>query len=247
MRAAFRDYILLTRIQVLELRTWGPITLFISTVFPVLMLYGFGAIGGGVASGGVIYVVSGTAVVSLVTIGITATSQDLGNMRQTGDFLYYASLPISRSALLGAILTVRVLTALPGLILTLAVGGHWYGLAIHLNAALVALVPLTVLALCGVGAAIGILIVDFRVVALLSQVAFVVAMFASPVLIPEDRLPAVLRWLALVLPPTYAADGFRRAILGTFDARLDLDLGVLAACALVSLIGVARGLRWRLD
>lgn len=247
MRSALRDYVFLTRIQLLELRTWGPITAFFTTIFPLAMIFGFGSIGGGVAEAGLIYVVTGTAVVSLVTIGITATSQDLGQMRSSGVFQYYASLPISKGALLSAILTVRVLTALPGLALTLVIGSWLYDIPLQINAAVLALLPLTVLALAGVGAAIGILITDFRVVALISQLAFVVVMFASPVLIPEESLPRALQWLAYLLPPTYAADGFRRALSGVLDTRLLIDLGVLAACAVVSLVGISRGLRWRLD
>lgn len=247
MKQTLRDYALLTKIQFLELRTWGPVIALITTVFPILMIFGFGVIGGGVPRSGLIYVVTGAAVVSLVTIGITTTSQELGDMRTTGVLHYYASLPISKAALLAAILTVRVLTALPGLTLTLVLGSHFYHLPLSVNVATAALIPLTVLALSGVGAAIGILITDFRVVALLSQVAFIVVMFASPVLIPEQKLPGVLQPFAYLLPPTYAADGFRRALMGTLDARLLVDCGVLAVCAVVSLVGVARGLPWYLD
>jgi ABC-2 type transport system permease protein len=80
-----------------------------------------------------------------------------------------------------------------------------------------------------------------------SQLAFVVVMFASPVLIPEDKLPGALVWWSYLLPPSYAADGFRRSLSGVLDGRLLLDVGVLGALAVVSLVGVARGLRWRLD
>ena len=57
-------------------------------------------IGGGVAENGRIYIVTGSAVLSLVTIAITAASQDLGNMRSTGVFQYYALLRGKTSAAL---------------------------------------------------------------------------------------------------------------------------------------------------
>ena len=46
----------------------------------------------------------------------------------------------------------------------------------------------------------------------------------------------------LVLQPTYAADGSRHALAGTLDGRPALEIGVFAACALVSLVsaGAAR-------
>lgn len=247
MRSSLRDYLLLTRIQLLELRTWGPITVIFTTLFPLAMVFGFGLIGGGVSKEGFVYVVTGAAVISLVTIGVTATSQELGEMRKTGVFQYYASLPISKGALLTAILTVRVLTALPGLALTLVVGAWLYDVTLAVNAATLLLLPLTVVALSGIGAALGILVSDFRVVAAVSQLVFVVIMFASPVLIPPESLPPVLRWLSWVLPPTYAADGFRRALTSVIDTRLYIDLGVLAFCATVSLVAVSKGLRWRVS
>jgi ABC-2 type transport system permease protein len=240
-----RTYGLLTRIQLLELRTWGPITVVFTTLFPIAMILGFGVIGGGVPESGFLYVVTGTAVMSLVTIGITATAQDLGEMQRKGDFQYYASLPISKASLVGAIVTVRVLSALPGLALTLVIGSSRYDTPADINLGTLALLPLTVLALSGVGAAIGLLITDFRVVATLSQLSFIVVMFASPVLIPLHSLPDPLQWFAYALPPTYAADGFRHALAGTLDTRFLLDVGVLAACAVVSLVAVGRGMRWR--
>ena len=247
MRALLRDYPLLLRIQLLELRTWGPIVAIVTTLFPLAMILGFGLIGGGVSKSGYIYIVTGAAVISLVTIGIMATAQDLGEMQRDGVFQYYASLPISKAALLAAIITVRVATAIPGLALTLVIGSLRYHTPANVNVATVALLPLTVLALAGVGAAIGILIRDFRVVASISQLAFVVVMFASPVLIPQAKLPHVLQVVAYALPPTYAAEGFRHALTASLDGRLLLDVGVLAAFALASLAAVGRGLRWRLD
>lgn len=247
MRALLRDYPLLLRVQLLELRTWGPIVAIFTTLFPMAMILGFGVIGGGVDRDGYIYIVSGAAVISLVTIGVMATAQDLGEMQRDGVFQYYASLPISKASLLSAILTVRVMTALPGLALTLVFGALRYDTPTSVNAATLALLPLTVLALAGIGAAIGILIRDFRIVAAVSQLTFIGVMFASPVLIPHDDLPPVLQWGSYVLPPTYAADGLRRALSADLDARLWIDITVLAGCALLTLLAIARGLRWRVD
>jgi ABC-2 type transport system permease protein len=247
MRALRHDYPLLLRIQLLELRTWGPLVAVLTTLLPIAMILGFGAIGGGVERGGYLYIVSGSAVISLVTIGLVATAQDVGEMQRDGVFQYYASLPISKAALLGALTTVRVLTALPGIVVTLAVGALRYDTPTSLNVATLALLPLTVLALSGIGAAIGILVRDLRAVAALSQLALIAVMFASPVLIPRENLPAVLQGLAYALPPTYAADGLRHALAADLDARLLADLGVLALCTALSLTLVARGLRWRAD
>src|SRR3954451_18986556 len=105
MRALRHDYPLLLRIQLLELRTWGPLVAVLTTLLPIAMILGCGVIGGGVERDGYLYIVSGSAVISLVTIGLVATAQDLGEMQRDGVFQYYASLPISKAALLGALTT----------------------------------------------------------------------------------------------------------------------------------------------
>lgn len=247
MSAFLREYMTLTKINMLELRTWGPIIVVFTTAFPLMMLYGFGAIGGGVQEDGLLYVVTGTAVMSLVTIGITATAQELGNMRTTGVFRYYASLPISMTTLMSSIVTVRILITIPGMIVTIAAGAMIYDIQITINAMTLVLLPLTAIALSGIGAAIGVLIPDFRVVALVSQLAMLIVMFTSPVLIPSDQLPQILRWFGYLLPPAYAADGLRRSLIGVWDMCLLVDIVVLGGCAIASLVGVSRGLSWRLD
>jgi ABC-2 type transport system permease protein len=247
MNAFFREYTTLTKINLLELRSWGPLIILFTTAFPLMMIYGFGVIGGGVREDGLLYVVTGTAVMSLVTIAITATAQELGEMRTTGVFRYYASLPISMSALTSAIITVRMLTAIPGVIVTIVAGAVFYDLSLHLNIATLVMLPLTAIALSGVGAIIGVMVPDFRVVALLSQATLLVVMFISPVLIPNDQLPEILQWLGYLLPPTYAADGLRRSLMGISDVRLLLDIAVLGGWALASLLGVSRALTWQMD
>ena len=54
----------------------------------------------------------------------------------------------------------------------------------------------------------------------------------------------MLQGSAHTLQGTYAADGSRHALAGALDGRLALNIGVLAACALVSLVSVGRGTRW---
>lgn len=240
-----REYFVLLGIQVLEYRSWGIITAIFTTLFPLAMIYGFSLIGGGVPEDGLIYLVTGAAIISLVTVGITATSQELASMRREGVLEYYASLPISKAGLLASLLTVRVVMVIPGIVLTLVVGSKLYGTPLDINAYSVLLVPLTVLSISGVGVALGSLISDVRAVGTLSQLAFIIVMFASPVLIPMDRLPPAIQWFSYALPTTYAAEGFRQALAGQVDTSLFSNIIVLALFALLSILATTIGLSWR--
>lgn len=235
MVSRLSDYLVLSTIQVLEYRAWGLITAIFTTLFPLAMIYGFRLIGGDGAGSDIDYLVTGSAIVSLVTIGITATSQEVATLRREGVMVYYASLPIRKGTLLASMLTVRVAMVMPGISLTLLLGSKFYGTPLDVNAYSLVLVPLTVLAICGVGVALGVLVSDVGAVGTLSQLAFILVMFASPVLMPMERLPEAVRWFSYLLPTTYAAEGFRWALSGQVESGLIVDIVALAVFAVLSL------------
>jgi ABC-2 type transport system permease protein len=240
------EFRLLFAIQMLEERVMWVLTLFFTTFFPLFMVFGLGSIGSGQTRDGLLYVITGSTVVSLVTVGITMVSQQVSFMKEQGVFLYYASLPISKGSLLLAVMASRLILQLPGIVVALVGGSMLYHFRVAPNPLLLLILPLTALALSGVGAALGLLLPSPQLVSLVSQVAIILVLFGAPVLIPIAHLPLPLQAFGLLLPPTYAADALRRAIGGLADARLLLDLIVLSLFAALSLAAVTRGLRWRL-
>ena len=233
-------------VQLLEQRDFLAGTIFFTTFFPLILVFGLGVIGSGQTADGLAYVITGSTVSSLALVGVTMVAQDLAWMKDRGEFLYYASLPISKGSLLLAVIASKLLLQLPGVIVGLIGGSLLYGLELQPNPMLLVILPLTTLALAGLGAALGILAPSPQFVSLVSQIAVFVVLFAAPVMIPLESLPLPLQWFGLLLPPTYAADALRRAVTGVNDARLLLDIGVLALSAAISLGAVTRGLRWRL-
>src|ERR671922_1201232 len=98
-------YLLL--VQVLEERGWWFGTLTITTFFPLLLVFGLGRVGGEQTPERLAYVITGSTVISLTTIGVTMLAQTLGSAKERGDFLYYASLPISKASLLLALMASK--------------------------------------------------------------------------------------------------------------------------------------------
>ena len=234
-------------VQVLEERGWWFGTLVFTSVFPLFLVFGLGRIGSAQAPQTLAYVITGSTVVSLTTSGVTMLAQTLGTIKERGDFLYYASLPIAKSSLLLALLASKLLFQLPGIVVALVGGSLLYHFPLAPDPFLLLILPLVALSLSGIGAALGILSPNDQATNVLSQLILFVVMFASPVFIAPDALPLPLRLFGLLLPPTYAADALRRAVVGQTDLRLALDLVVLAGCAAVSFTGVTLGLRWRLQ
>ncbi len=233
-------------VQILEQRGWLVGTILFTSIFPLMLVFGLGRIGIGQTAETLAYVITGSTVVSLTTVGITMLAQDLGNAKERGDFLYYASLPISKAVFLLALIASKLLIQLPGIAVSLIGGSLLYRFHLAPNPLLFLIIPLAAVSISGIGAALGMLSPNFQATNVLSQLILFIVMFASPVYIAASALPLPVQVFGLLLPPTYAADALRRAIAGVTDGRLALDLLVLFAWAVASLGGVTRGLKWRL-
>lgn len=243
----WRNYIHLSAVIILEFRQWLTMILSISVLLNLGMVFAFSFISGSREPELGRYFVSGAAVMSLVTLGVMMVAQDMAQSRRNGAILYYASLPISKTAFILAVVTGNGMAAIPGMIITLLVGSWYFGFSVALNPLMLAVVPLSAVSLAGVGAAIGLGIPNWRVAGLVAQATMFFIMFFAPVMIPLERLPAVLQYTGMVLPPTYAAQAFRAALQPEITAMLLRDIAILAVFGLGSLAIVARTLKWRLE
>src|SRR5947209_3410120 len=142
MTRYWKEFRLLFIVQMLEQRAWWVLMLVFTTMFPLLMVFGLGSIGSGQTRAGLLYVITGSTVVSLVTVGITIVSQDLSSMKDQGVFLYYASLPISKASLLLAVMASRLLFQLPGIVIALVGGSLLYGFRPTPNPPSIPILPL---------------------------------------------------------------------------------------------------------
>ena len=242
-----QNYLHLTAVIVLEFRQWLAMILSISVLLNLGMVFAFSFISGSRDPELGRHFVSGAAVMSLVTLGVMMVAQDMAQSRRNGAILYYASLPISKTAFILAVVTGNGIAAVPGMIITLLVGSWYFGFSLTINPLIFAVVPLSAISLAGVGAAIGLGIPNWRVAGLVAQATMFFIMFFAPVMIPLDRLPSILQLTGKILPPTYAAQAFRATLQPEITVGLLTDLAILAVFGLGSLAIVAKTLKWRLE
>jgi ABC-2 type transport system permease protein len=242
----WREFRLLFMIQILEMRNLWVVTLIFSSVIPFIMVFGLGSIGSGQNTEGLIYIVSGSTVVMLVTLGVVGLSQEMATMKLQGIFLYYASLPISKESLLVAVLMARLITQIPGVIIILVGGSLIYHLPLQTNPLIIPILLLSLLSLSGIGGAMG-LALPPQIVPILASVTLFGILFGAPVLIPLAHFPVFLRWIGLLLPPTYAADALRGTFTNSNVFPLPVDIGVLVASTIASFWLIARGVKWKLQ
>ena len=241
------NYVHLTAVVILEFRQWLALLLTLTVFLNLGMIFAFSFIAGSRDPALGQYIVPGSAIMALVTIGVSMVANDLAQQRRTGSILYYASLPISKMAYVLAMVTGNGFAALPGVLVTVLVGSWLYQLPLAFNPMVLLVLPLSAISLAGFGAAIGLGIKNWRVVGMVAQMTMFFIMFFAPVMIPSSRLPGSLQLTGWLLPPTYAARAFRAALQPEITAALLTDVAILAVWAIGSLVIVSRTLEWRLD
>jgi ABC-2 type transport system permease protein len=230
----------------LEIRDIWPWYLLFGLLMPAAMVFGLARIGNGLSDhNSLLYIVSGAAVFSVTTEGVAVLAQQIGAIRSEGMMLYFASLPITRTSFLAAMVLAKLLLIAPGLISPVVAANLFYGAGFTLSPAYLLVLPLTCLALSAVGLAIGTLFDSVDLITMITNVLTFVLLLAAPVLIPVDSLPVPLRVFGYLLPPTYAADSLRRALSGDLGPAFLLDVAVLAAMACLGLAMAGRWIRWR--
>jgi len=182
-------------------------------------------------------IVAGSAVLAIAMTAVVMLAQRVSALKESGGLDYYATLPVSRAALIGSILLSFAVFALPGTIVVLTLGSALFDLSL---AALWAAIPVWVLgslALAGLGVAIGFAAPDEQLAGMYSNLLMMSVLFLG--ILPPDRLPGWLGPVRTVLPSTYAVDALRPGLEGNMTAAQGLDLLVLAAFGALSFWAVA--------
>ena len=236
----------LTLIQLTNWRWSWRGTLTTSLIAPVLSTLALGSFAANEGRAVLGYVVTGNVVLSLLFGTVNKVSGNFAYMRVTGMLDYFATLPLYRVALILASVIAFMGLSLPAAILTLIVGAVILHLPLLISPWVIVVVPLIAMALCGLGALIGIVGRSPDEVGTISMLATFSLLMLGPVVIPADRLPDAIKVIGLLSPATYAASALRQTVLGVPDnLPLALDVVVLVAIMLGLLWLVGQRIDWR--
>jgi ABC-2 type transport system permease protein len=182
-------------------------------------------------------IVAGSAVLAIAMTAVVMLAQRVSALKENGGLDYYATLPVSRPALIASILLSFAVFALPGTLIVLTLGSALFSLSL---AALWAAIPVWVLgslALAGLGVAIGFSAPDEQLAGMYSNLLMMSVLFLG--ILPADRMPGWLGPVRAVLPSTYAVNVLRPGLAGNMTAHQGWDLLVLAAFGALSFWAVA--------
>ncbi len=247
-RKFFVDLKFLSLEQLFIVRANWKLYLIFSAILPLVMVFGFGRIGNLTTNqNNLLFIISGSSIITVVNEGIVNMAARIGLIRMEGRLIYYASLPINKTAFILAMLCSRLVVNLGSMLIPIMLGPFFYNIKVDLNPWIIILLPLTVLSLTSLGVALGSFIREYDLIVMLGNLLLLIVTLASPVFTPKDDLPLPLQILGAILPPTYAADALRRALAGNITADFYFDLFILVLMTLVSLYIVNRFLRWRIE
>lgn len=235
----------LVKLNLLILREAIWFILLVQAAFIVGFVLGFGYLIPNIDQQTALYLTTGAATQSIVTVGLVFLPQFLAQAKDEGRLDYFFTLPISREVYLLAQLTVVVLLAAPGIVMALVAGAWRYDLTLDVDPGVAAVVPLAVFSLAGFGVAVAMISPHLQITNAFTQLIIFYVIFFAPVMIPESQLPTLLQYTADVLPPGYAADGMRATVTDLPGTHLMRSLGAMAVFSTISITVAAAVVRRR--
>jgi len=232
----------------IELTNWRwswRLTLIAGGLMPLFILFLLGIFAGDSDPNTLAYMLTGNIVIGLLFGTLTRIVNRVEFLRFGGGLDFFATLPVQRFLFVLAMVASFGIFSLPSLVMTLIVGALWLNLPLHLHPLLILVIPLCTMPLAGVGVILGLL---GRSWGEASSWSFVVSLLLSvlgPVMIPPDRLPAILLWLGYLSPATYAASALRQVVIGPVSGWILIDMVALGGISVGLLWWVEQKMSWR--
>ncbi|MBD2579223.1 ABC transporter permease [Oscillatoria sp. FACHB-1406] len=222
--------------------SWQAIAL-TATISPVLSIIALGTFAPNGDREAKSAILIGSLVMSLMFGNLGNLSSRFAYMRFSGVLDFYMTLPVRRSLLILAVVLAFFLLSFPALLVTLLFGSWFLQLPLTLHWLLWLAIPLCVVPLAGVGAAIGIKAPNPEVTGAVTLLVTMLALFIGPVLLPASRLPRIVQFLGDFSPATHAATVLRQTLLEPPTSSFFLSCGVLLGFSLLTFWLVSRSLQ----
>jgi ABC-2 type transport system permease protein len=199
MRHWLRSYLLLLRWSAIRLRYQLPLVLVIQIFLSVGIVIGFAFLLPSIDPATALYLSTGAPTLGLITIGMVMAPQMVAQAKTEGTFAYNQTLPVPRTAVLGADITTWLVVGTPGLLLGLLVAVLRFDLTLRVSWLAGPAMLMVALTATTVGFAIA-YAAPPPVTGMVSQLIVFIALMFSPINFPADRLPEWLQAIHRVLP-----------------------------------------------
>lgn len=175
-----------------------PLLIVVQTLLAAATIIGFGFLAGELEPQAALFLATGAPTITLVTVGLVMTPQDVGQAKKEGSLDWMHTLPVPRPAFMIADLVMWTVIAFPGLVLSILIGIWRYDLTLSPAPWLLGALLLVSLTAASIGYALAVLLPPM-VAMLISQVLVFVILLFTPISFPAERMPtwlqAVHQWL----------------------------------------------------
>ncbi|MFI7141524.1 MULTISPECIES: ABC transporter permease [Streptomyces] len=214
-------------------------------ITPLMTVAALGAFAKGRGHESLVYVLTGSILLSLMFENQNKVAQNFAYMKAMGTLDFLGTLPVRRQMVITATVLAFFALSAPALLTTLMLGSLILGVHLSVSWLVVLVIPLCVLSLAGIGAVIGIVTRSQEEASSLTLLVTMLLLFFGPVIIPASRLPGWLVTISHVSPTTYAASAIRQVLVGPVTGRIWLDLFVLLALTGITLWFAGSRMQWK--
>ncbi|HEU4320346.1 MAG TPA: ABC transporter permease [Acidimicrobiia bacterium] len=198
--AWMRAYRVMLRWEIFGSRLLYPILIVSQILVGAGFVIGFGLLIPDLDLATAQYLTTGAVVMSLILVGLVVAPQLIAQQKMEGSYDYVQSLPVPRSAVVAASMTLSSLVAVTGIVAALSAAVWRYDVDLSLDPSIVPAFILTLA--CGslLGSAVGHALDNPQATLLFTQLGILFIIGFSPVSFPMERLPGWLSGLHEYLP-----------------------------------------------
>lgn len=234
MHRWLRSYYLMITWEARSLRMVLPLAFVVQLMISSGLVLGLGFLMDDITKTQAQFLAVGVTVVSMITLGMVMAPQLIAAQKQSGAYEYLLSLPVPRTTLIAAGLTVHSLVAIPGAAVALLIAWWRYDIALSVSPIVMPAAFLTLVTSASIGFALAHAIPNPMVTSLVTNVLIFVILFYAPINFPPDRLPGWLASLHLALPFGHSANLMRAGLTEGLGSSVGLSFAVLGTWALAS-------------
>ena len=231
-----RSYSLLVTWQALRKKNYLPLMMAVQTLFSLGIVLGYPLLFPTLDRTSIYLIATGAPAISMVSVGLVALPQTVGEQKAEGSLAYMRSLPVARLAFLVADLTVWLAIVIPGVVLGVIVGAWRFGLDLQVSPLVAPAVLMVALTATCVGYAIA-SVLPYMLTVIITQALVVFVFMFSPLTFLPDKLPGWLEAIHRVLP-VQAMGEVTRGTLAPNEFGLPLSAFVTLAAWCVLGFGV---------
>ncbi len=234
-----RSFQMMTRWELGSLRMLLPLIVAIQIVTGGGFALGVGLLYDDMPARSALYLSTGVAVVTLITVGFVLGPQLVAQHKLAGTYDFMWSLPVPRTTQAAAWVLVNSVIALPGMVAAVLIAGWRFDLELRLSWAIVPAVLLTIVGATMIGYAFAHALEKPMITQLITQLLIFVILGFAPINFPPENLPGWLADVNMYLPFHHMANVIRAGLTDGVVVGVANSYLVLTGYTVVSVLVAA--------